>query len=214
MGAGLREPRDSYTGALSTVWPESGAIDGFRLQARDQSDFTMLRLIDCSEAHRYRTRKPFQALIRSIVGQQISNVAARTIFNRLTQDIGSSPGNFTGVNKEELQRLGLTEQKSACIVAAASLANSKNFDRLCQATDGTVIRELTAIKGIGRWTADMFLIFGLLRPDVWPVSDNGLRRALSVNYDLRAKEIERFGQRYRPFRSQAAWFLWCSLGNM
>jgi DNA-3-methyladenine glycosylase II len=165
----------------------------------------------------------YGALVRSIVGQQLSTKAAFSIYTRLTDRFGGRPPTPEEVLADDPDELrtaaGLSHAKTAYLRSLAEHVQdgSLELDRLHELPDELVIAELTAVKGIGLWTAHMFLIFHLDRPDVLPVGDLGVRRAIMVAYGLDAlpdaAEMERIGEPWRPWRSIAARFLWRSLDN-
>jgi DNA-3-methyladenine glycosylase II len=113
-----------------------------------------------------------------------------------------------------LRRLGLSQTKAGTLREVARLADVGAFDDLDSLSDDDVSGRLTAIKGIGPWTAHMVLMFALGRPDVWPVGDVGIQRAARELYDADGRDaLENLGERFRPYRSHAAWYLWRSLGG-
>lgn len=162
---------------------------------------------------------PFITLARSICGQQISVKAAESVWQRVLLQCGKrpSPASVQKAGLERLRAAGLSGRKAEYI-----LDLSKHFsDKLLQPTkweqmpDEDIIEELTAIRGIGRWTAEMFLIFNLQRPDVLPLDDVGLLKAISLHY-FSGEPVSRFearevAQGWQPFRTVATWYLWRSL---
>lgn len=167
-------------------------------------------------------RNRFQALVRSIIAQQISGKAARSIWQRLHAAV--RPRRVTAdviaaIPMERLRQLGLSPQKAAYIhELAAHVADGRvRLSRAHRMTDDEVIEELVQVKGIGVWTAQMFLIFSLGRPDVFPHSDYGVRAAIRNLYgldDLPNKEQSiAIAEPWRPYASIAAWYCWRSLDN-
>ena len=164
---------------------------------------------------------PFRALIHAIVAQQLSTKAAATIAGRFAALFGGdpTPRAVEQVSDAQLRAVGLSGQKIRYIrdlcarVADGSLA-LQSLDAL---SDAEVIAALTAVKGIGRWTAEMFLMFRLQRPDVLPVGDLGIVKAVQRAYRLRKvpspDRLTRMGESWRPYRSVACWYLWASLDN-
>lgn len=157
----------------------------------------------------------FAALARAIAGQQLSIAAARTIWQRFEDSVGSvDPRTVAQVTSSELRTAGLSQAKASYIVALARgvVAGSIDLDGFDGVTDDEVIRQLTRIDGVGRWTAEMFLIFSLGRGDVFSVSDAGLRRAMTWLYGLpdsaSASAFEAVAQSWRPHRSAACLYLW------
>jgi DNA-3-methyladenine glycosylase II len=161
------------------------------------------------------------ALVQAIVSQQLSNKAAATIFSRLT---GLFPNGripdaaaIAALSDAELRSVGLSGQKTGYFRdLCAHIADGRlKLDELDELDDEQVVERLTAVKGFGRWTAEMFLIFRLLRPDVLPVGDLGIITAVQKAYRLRSrpdsKRILKIGDAWRPYRSVASWYLWQSL---
>lgn len=160
----------------------------------------------------------FATLARSIVGQQISVKAAEAVWGRFAALLGNvTPDRIIALGEPGLAGCGLSKRKIeylcdlACHFSSGALDPSA-WERL---DDEAVIAELTAVRGIGRWTAEMFLIFNQLRPDVFPLDDIGLQRAIFERYFAGEKQSRRtlaaFGERWRPWRSVATWYLWRSL---
>ena len=171
---------------------------------------------------RGRPSDPYGALLRSIVGQQLSTGAARSIYGRLTEQFGGrapTPQELLDADPEAVRAAGLSRPKVKYLRSLAEhvLSGELELDRLSELSDEELTQELTAVKGLGQWTADMFLIFHLGRPDVLPVGDLGVRRAVERAYGLEglpsAEELERLGERWRPYRSLASLYLWESLDN-
>jgi DNA-3-methyladenine glycosylase II len=161
---------------------------------------------------------PFQTLARSIVGQQISVKAAQSVWNRLAAAVPAvAPEAMAALRLRRLRACGLSARKSEYLrdLARHFVDGTIEVGRWPEMDDEAVIAELIRVRGIGRWTAEMLLMFSLLRPDVLPVDDLGLRRAASRHYfdgaDVGAAELRAFGARWEPWRSVATWYLWRSL---
>jgi len=161
---------------------------------------------------------PFQVLANSIVGQQISVKAASAIFGRLTALLGHwSPRAVGLVTDEALRTAGLSARKVEYFrgLAAAFLEGTIDPARWESETDDQVMKELTALRGIGRWTAEMFLIFQLKRPDVLPLDDLGLlqsaARQFGWDYPFDPAVLEARAEAWRPWRTVATWYLWRAL---
>lgn len=160
----------------------------------------------------------FQTLARAIVGQQISVKAAQSVWNRLEEELGTVTPETVGMAGEpRLRACGLSGRKALYIadLAAHFRSGALNPASWSQVDDETLISELTQVKGIGRWTAEMFLIFHLARPDVLPLDDLGLQRAINLHYNrgrplVRAR-MEEIAENWAPWRSVATWYLWRSL---
>jgi len=173
---------------------------------------------ECGLASSQRT-DPFHALLHAIIAQQLSTKAARTIEGRLSAlfDGGPTPAAVARVPDEKLRAVGLSGQKVKYIrdLCARILDGSLELDTLTALADDEVIEALTSVKGIGRWTAEMFLMFRLHRPDVLPVGDLGIVKAVQRAYKLRAlptpARLTKIGETWRPYRSVACWYLWASL---
>ncbi len=164
----------------------------------------------------------FSALVRAIVFQQLSTKAASTIYGRM---VGLLPGSeltaatLAALTDQQLRSAGISRQKGSylrdlCAKVAAGVVPLDDLDRM---DDEQVIAALTTIKGIGRWSAEMFLMFRLHRPDVLPLGDLGIVNAVKKVYRLRKKptpdRLRRMGEAWKPYRSVASWYLWRSLGN-
>lgn len=168
-------------------------------------------------------REPvFETLVRSIVYQQLSGRVASVIFGRLKAALGDGPMTPVGILKlrpERMRRLGLSGQKTLYIreLAKHTKKGSVVFEGLPQMDDQAVVEHLTQVKGIGVWTAHMFLIFALQRPDVLPTGDLGIRMAMQKAWNLaelpKPQEMETLAARWRPWASVASWYLWRSLDN-
>jgi DNA-3-methyladenine glycosylase II len=165
----------------------------------------------------------FCGLVEAIVSQQLSTRAAATIYGRLCALLPGSgvptPQGLLPLSDEALRGVGLSRQKASYMrdLTQKVLDGSLQTDSLATLSDEEVIAELTKIKGIGRWTAEMILIFRLGRPDVLPVDDLGIVKAVRTAYRLRktpdAARLLRIGERWRPYRSVASWYLWASLDS-
>jgi 3-methyladenine DNA glycosylase/8-oxoguanine DNA glycosylase len=160
----------------------------------------------------------FWYLARAILRQQISGHAARAIDDRLHARFGPvlKPEHFLAASDEELRSLGLSRQKAGYLRdLSAHARNGLPFARLTRLADERVIETLTRVKGVGRWTAEMYLMFRLGRPDVLPVDDYGIRKAMQLAYGWRSlpkpDRMRRTAEAWRPFRSAACWYLWRSL---
>lgn len=161
---------------------------------------------------------PFATLARSVVGRQISVKAADAVWGRFVERVGCvAPATVAALGTAGLAGCGLSQRK---IEYLSDLAAHFVDGRLDPAgwhrlDDEALIVELCRVRGIGRWTAEMFLIFNLMRPDVFPVDDIGLQRAVGLHYLAGARptrrELLEVGERWRPWRSVATWYLWRSL---
>jgi DNA-3-methyladenine glycosylase II len=163
----------------------------------------------------------FQTLARAIVGQQISVKAAESIWGRFRDCVGKvTPKNVVGQEAPALRACGFSGQKVAYVKDLARRFHEGEVKprRWPKMDDEAIIEELVAVKGIGRWTAEMFLMFSLKRPDVLPVDDLGLRRAMERAYnggdDLTKDEMRAIGEAWAPYRSVGTWYLWRSLDEV
>ncbi len=161
---------------------------------------------------------PYGTLARAIVGQQISVIAAQAVWLRLEESLGMVKADrVADATVDALRGCGLSRPKIRYLqdLALNFLDGSLDPDGWAALDDDAVIAELTLIKGVGRWTADMFLIFTLLRSDVLPLGDIGLQRVMGIHYKgsgkLTAAEMESIAEAWRPWRSVATWYLWRSL---
>jgi len=162
----------------------------------------------------------FETLARSIVFQQLSGASARAIFARLKATTGDearmTPAGILALGEEELRAVGLSKQKSRYLRDLAEKAGAGTVDFSClgRLPDAEVIAHLTVVKGVGVWTAQMYLLFALRRPDVLAAGDLGIRSAIRKAYHLRRpptpKRVEALGAAWRPYRSVACWYLWRS----
>ena len=162
--------------------------------------------------------EPFQTLARAIVGQQISVKAAQSVWNRVLQVApGMTPAEVLSLQRPRLRACGLSDRKTQYIADLAQhfADGALHVQRWPQMDDESVIAELVAVRGIGRWTAEMFLMFNLLRPDVYPLGDLGLLKAVRLAYFKGRKvplsRIRKLGLGWQPWRSVATWYLWRSL---
>ncbi len=161
---------------------------------------------------------PFSTLVRSIVGQQISVKAADSVWARVSAAMPDlTPDAVLALSVEDLRACGLSARKVEYIVDLAGhfVAGRIRVDAWPARDDAEIIAELTDVRGIGEWTAQMFLIFNLLRPDVLPLDDIGLQKAAAMLYFAgqrpSRRQLAELGERWRPWRSVATWYLWRSL---
>ena len=161
----------------------------------------------------------FMALSRSIISQQVSVAAARSIFSKYKIGTGVKPDNVDQLEIEELREFGLSRQKARYLkdLAQHFIEDARVFEHLNELDDQTVIEELTEVKGVGEWTAQMFLISTLSRVDVFAPDDVGLQRAIKINYPNvelnKSPDFAEFATRWKPYRSIASLYLWKSLNN-
>ena len=186
----------------------------------------MRRLIDeygplaIEQSSHRRPGDPYGVLVRTIVGQQLSTRSAQAIFQRLVDLFGGhtpSARELIEADPEVVRAVGLSHSKVAYLRDLAERVEDGDLelDRLSELPDDEVAAQLTAVKGIGKWSADMFLMFHLGRPDVLPVGDLGIRKAVERLYELPAvpdaAEVERIAEPWRPYRTLASLYLWTAL---
>jgi DNA-3-methyladenine glycosylase II len=169
-----------------------------------------------------RSGDAYGALLRSIVGQQLSTKAAATIYGRMLELFGGhapTPKQLLAVDPDKIRAAGLSRPKINYLRDLADHVEKGELEleHLDELPDEQVIEQLTAVKGIGEWSAHMFLMFHLGRPDILPVGDQGIRRAVQVQYGLRKlpdpKRLEQIARPWRPYRTLACLYLWSSLDN-
>lgn len=161
----------------------------------------------------------FHSLAEAIVYQQLNGKAAETIFKRFAALAGEplTPEGILKLRDEQMRSVGLSKQKSVYVkdLAAKTAAGQLDFAKLLDMPDDEVIEHLTQVKGVGVWTAQMFLMFTLKRPDVLPTGDYGVQAAIKKHYRKRKlpkpKEMEKIAKAWTPYRSVACWYLWRSL---
>jgi DNA-3-methyladenine glycosylase II len=166
--------------------------------------------------------RPFDALAESIAYQQLSGKAAATIFGRVRalypKGKWLNPEQLLATPDETLRAAGLSRAKTAALkdLAAKTIDGTVPSGRaLLGMTDDEIVARLTTVRGIGRWTVEMLLLFDLGRPDVWPVDDYGVRKGFAKTFGRRKlptpKQLMKFGEKWRPYRSVAAWYFWRAL---
>jgi DNA-3-methyladenine glycosylase II len=188
-----------------------------------KADPVLAGIIERIGPYRIEFRDPgFSTLVRSIVYQQLSGRVAVRIFERLRDLVPErqlTPEAILALTVEQMRACGLSGQKTAYIrdLAARTVAGEVDFTLLPGMNDDEVIATLTRVKGVGVWTAHMFLIFALQRPDILPVGDLGVRTAMRKAYRMRAlpkpARMEKIARAWRPWCSVASWYLWRSLDN-
>jgi DNA-3-methyladenine glycosylase II len=188
------------------------------LQAADP---VIAAIIERVGAYRIQFRDPgFETLVKSIVYQQLSGRVAQVIFGRLLAAVPDgllTPESVLALRPAKMRKLGLSKQKALYIrdLARHTRDGVIDFPALAELTDAEVIERLTQVKGVGVWTAHMFLIFALRRTNVLPIGDLGIRAAVRKAYGLeempKPLEVEELGRRWHPYCTVAAWYLWRSL---
>jgi DNA-3-methyladenine glycosylase II len=191
------------------------------LAERDPVLRTLIAAYGACALARSQREDPFTALVEAIVWQQLSGKAAATIYKRVLasfpQGGAPTPGAILALAEADLRAAGLSRAKTAYVrdLAMRVRDGDLRLDALGMMEDDPVIAELTKVKGIGRWTAEMFLMFRLHRPDVFPVGDVGIANAMRRAYRLRKvpspARMQKIAEPWRPYRSVACWYLWRSL---
>jgi len=154
----------------------------------------------------------FFSVVRAIISQQLSEAAAATIFKRLKAIVAIEPEPLAALDTEVFRSCGVSGRKVDYIKSISISTMNGVLDKLESLNDDDAIKALVTLKGIGRWTAEMILIFSLGREDVWPCDDAGLLRSAKKLYGTASlDEFIELGERFRPFRTHAAWYLWASL---
>ena len=185
----------------------------------------MAEMIACSRRYNITPAviiRPFDALAESIAYQQLSGKAAATIFGRVRALYPKrkwlDPEQLLATPDETLRAAGLSRAKTAALkdLAAKTIDGTVPAGRaLIRMSDDEIITRLTAVRGIGRWTVEMLLLFDLGRPDVWPVDDYGVQKGFAKTFGRRKlptpKQLMKFGEKWRPYRSVAAWYFWRAL---
>jgi DNA-3-methyladenine glycosylase II len=189
-------------------------------RALARKDPVMAQIMRCHpKVFMMRRGEAFMTLARAICGQQISVKAAQSVWNRVVSclDQEITPEAVIAKERKKLRACGLSDRKTEYIADLAQhFVDGKIHERNWpQMDDEAIIAELTDVRGIGRWTAEMFLMFNLLRPDVFPLGDLGLQKGIRVNYFKGRKislgRMRKVGETWRPWRSVATWYLWRSL---
>lgn len=154
----------------------------------------------------------FRTLARAIIGQQISVKAANSVWRKYENLTAADPNKTIAADHEELRACGLSGRKAEYVknIAEYMLAHNGEWSD----DDEEVIKSLCTIKGVGRWTAEMFLIFHLGRMDVFPIADLGIVKAIDKHYDVPRDEMEEFSTKWQPYRTVAIWYLWRSLDSV
>jgi DNA-3-methyladenine glycosylase II len=185
-----------------------------------RNDSVLAEIIRRVGDYRIEFRQPgFETLVKSIVYQQLSGRVASIIFERLVKAAGGglTPASVLKLRPARMRKLGLSKQKTEYIRDLARHTRDRRvvFEELERLSDAEVIERLTEVKGIGVWTAHMFLMFALRRTDVLPVGDLGIRNAIKAAYGLKESptpaQVEAMGARWRPYCTVASWYLWRSL---
>jgi 3-methyladenine DNA glycosylase/8-oxoguanine DNA glycosylase len=217
----MKKTNDSGNGAVSAVQVlQSNGSPESALAHLRSVDPILAGIIDRVGQYAMQYHEPtFRALVRSIVFQQLHGKAARAIFDRLLQKAGGeiTPESILKLRPTQMRSIGLSKQKLTYIrdLAHKTRDGLVEFEKFPEMSDQEVIAELTQVKGIGEWTAHMFLMFALRRPNILPVGDFGVRSAMRKAYGMKVmpkpRTMERIAKSWHPYRSVASWYLWRSL---
>jgi 3-methyladenine DNA glycosylase/8-oxoguanine DNA glycosylase len=193
------------------------------LRARDQTLAGLINRVGPFEMGINPAPTTFAMLTEALVYQQLSARAAATIHHRLCRTYGDADsvlraGDILGIDPQKLREVGLSGAKTLAVIDLALKVDQRmvaSIDELAAMSDAEIVTNLVAVRGIGPWTAQMFLIFRLGRPDVLPADDLGIRKGVALTYNLPdmpdSKELARRGHQWRPYRTVAAWYLWQAL---
>lgn len=217
-----RPPADKPAGWTFSLASLEGTRWGEAMKHLGEADPGMARLIDAVGPCRLEPtgiERPFEALVETIVYQQLTGKAAQTIFNRVCALFRGplTPNKLLGAGETKLRTAGLSGPKIRSIVDLCERVSDKRLQlaELDSLSDTELAERLIAVKGIGPWSVQMIMIFRLGRPDVWPVGDLGIRKGAQRVWGFRelpdAKVLERAGKALAPYRSIASWYLWRSL---
>jgi len=190
----------------------------FKAKRHLSKDATLARIIKAYKGETLASRgSAFFSLARAIVGQQISVKAADTVWNKLAAVLGGEvlPATVLDTDVSHLRACGLSGQKVIYLRELSQFFATRSRHDWHLKSDEQVMADLISIKGIGKWSAEMFLMFHLMRPDVFPIGDLGLRKAIERHYNKSKKmapeKMHRLAERWKPYRTVATWYLWRSL---
>ncbi|XP_022132520.1 DNA-3-methyladenine glycosylase 1-like [Momordica charantia] len=199
--------------SLSSTDEICTAIDHLR-----RSDPLLINLLDSCETPKFKSNPPFLALTKSILYQQLATKAAESIYNRFAALCGGEaavvPGAVLGLSAQQLRVIGVSGRKASYLhdLAGKFVEGILTESSILEMDDETLVRTLTAVKGIGVWSVQMFMIFSLHRPDVLPVGDLGVRKGVQRLYGLKELpkpvEMEKLCDKWKPYRSMGAWYMW------
>ena len=187
-----------------------------------ENDKIMKNIIeDIGECTLKSSKDYFRSLVKSIVYQQLAIKAARTIYNRFLSELNDdlTPENVLQLKEEQFKKAGISNQKKSYLIDLSNKFNERYIDikKIHQLSDEDLIKLLTEIRGIGRWSAEMFLIFSLTRLNVLPLDDLGFKRSLMINYNLKQKpsneEVIKIAKSWGEYKSIAVWYLWQAINE-
>ena len=217
MKAAPKTQLSQKNGRQGTVTPDGSDLALAHLRSADP---VLAEIIERVGPYAMQYHEPtFRALVRSIVFQQLHGKAARTIFERLVEKAGGeiTPDSILKLRPRQMRAVGLSKQKLTYIrdLARKTRAGVVEFERFAEMSDDQIIAELTTVKGIGQWTAHMFLMFALRRPNILPTGDYGVRAAMRKAYGMKVlpkpRTMTRMAKSWHPYCSIASWYMWRSL---
>jgi DNA-3-methyladenine glycosylase II len=174
-----------------------------------ESDPKMKLLVLRHKEPRLGGEDPYYATLTAVAGQQLSGVAAKTIWTRVMESVGAEPLKLRRCRISTLRKAGLSQAKANTVKLVARAKLDGLYDDLESKTDEEVVESLTSIKGVGPWTAQMVMMFAMGRKDIWPVGDGGVQRTAADLYGAKKPaQLEALGDRFKPVRSLAACYLW------
>jgi DNA-3-methyladenine glycosylase II len=216
----LVRPEETKVATSTVLTKETASAMRRAILHLKKSDPILRAIIECIGPYRMQYGEPqFHSLAEAIVYQQLNGKAALTIFKRFAALAGEplTPEGILKLTPEQMRSVGLSKQKSSYLLDMAQRAHrgELDFSRLPAMSDDEVIAHLTQVKGVGVWTAHMFLMFTLRRPNVLPIGDYGIRSAMMKHYKKRKlpkpDQMEKIAKSWEPYRSIACWYLWQSL---
>jgi len=176
------------------------------------SDSIMSKLVEEHEPPRIGKNPIYFSLVRAVISQQLSEAAASTIFKRLSSIAEISPDALAALDIDTFRACGISSSKAGYIKGISKAALNGELENIGHLSNDDAIKALVKLKGVGRWTAEMILIFSLDREDIWPYDDAGLLRAAKNLYGIEGVVgFIALGERFKPYRTYAAWYLWSSL---
>ena len=210
---GAREPAAAGAEALQP-WLRVEVTAEPHVLASLRSEPMIARMIDAYGPYRWDLRSPFRTLTRSVVSQSVSTASAAAVLGRLDALTGGTPGALLAAEPAALRSTGLSWSKVDTLRRAAEFERAGELRDIGLLDDAEVAAHLTQLKGIGSWTAHMFLFFCLGRLDVWPVGDLAVRQQVERRFEVTGRsEVAQVGERFRPFRSAVAWYMWRAGGG-
>jgi len=172
----------------------------------------MSKLIATHDPPRIGENPIFFSLVRAVISQQLSEASASTIFKKLSVLSEITPIALIALDIDSFRGCGISSQKAKYIQGISEAALGGQLDSISDLSDDDAVKALVKLKGVGRWTAEMILIFSMGREDVWPIDDAGLLRVAKNLYGIQGvDDFIDLGERFKPYRTHAAWYMWASL---